>query len=96
MMLVSFLDELLKVANVKGLIEKHAYDGPTVASDPPAGMVDWNSPPPARPNIPDDVTTRLPLTSHRPSVVPTGQQGKVTPATQAIDHKPFNRPYEYS
>ncbi|MBW2691025.1 MAG: hypothetical protein JRE57_00145 [Deltaproteobacteria bacterium] len=90
MNLISFLDELIKIGGVAGVV-KQADDVSTV--DIPHGMIDEDPPPDSIKVYPHEASSRLPLTAKTPSAVQTGHLGDMTQAKDPIDRNKHNRGY---
>jgi len=96
MMLLSFVDELVKLGAGRQLVKTgEVTQGDLNTIDIPSGMMDSESPPVAELIVPDEAATRLPRTGHLAPQVVAGELGDVTDAKDPIDRERFNRLYWY-
>jgi hypothetical protein len=95
MMLDSFVDEIVKLGGLRCLYKRaDGMGGGSMnasAAVAPSGLIGSGEVPWEKQVHPDDATTRLEGTAHKPSAVASGHLGEITPARASIDRDKFNR-----
>ena len=96
MNLVSFVDELVKIGAVRGLIKRSGEIDATSnvnSVEPPAAIMGGGAVPPSLRIVPERAATRLPNSEDVPSLIIAGALGGVTGAKAPIDQDKYNRWY---